>query len=147
MRLAPVVQKGYRERPMLLSRDRPPDDLRYVRSVTEGGFVIGAERHTGSLLVGARGVDPWPCDFARDPPEWARDALLSLEGELLIVGTGARLHFLPHPLHLSLLERFAGVEVMTTVAACRTYDVLAMEGRRVVAAFARLEPHSGLHGG
>ncbi len=132
---------------MLLSNDRPPDDVRYIRAYTGRGFVVGTETHAGSLLVSAAGVAPWGCDFGRDPPEWASADLLALAGELLLVGTGPRPRFLPHPLHLALLERFGGVEVMTTEAACRTYDVTVLEGRRVVAALACVGPGPDVHGG
>jgi uncharacterized protein len=122
---------------MLLSNDRPPEDLLYIHAYTAEGFVVGKERRGGSLLVGDGRITPWGCDFECEPPEWGEAELRTLAGELLIVGTGARIRFLPHALHLALLERFGGVEVMTTEAACRTYNVLALEGRRVVVALAR----------
>jgi uncharacterized protein len=132
---------------MLLTPERPSDDLRYIRSYTREGFLVGSEHHRGSLLVSAVGVAPWGCDLGREPPQWAEADLLKLEGELLIVGTGTLPRFLPHALHLLLLERFGGVEVMTTEAACRTYDVIVLEGRRVVAALACVETPSPAHGG
>ena len=52
----------------------------------------------------------------------------------MLVGTGATLRF-PHPkLTRKLLEARVGVEVMDTPAACRTFNILAAEGRKVVAA-------------
>ena len=54
--------------------------------------------------------------------------------ELVIFGSGARLRFPAPGLLRDLIERRIGVETMDTAAACRTYNVLASEGRSVVAA-------------
>lgn len=62
--------------------------------------------------------------------EW----LCRQEAEIILLGTGAKLRF-PHPsLTRPLLEARIGLEVMDTGAACRTYNLLAGEGRRVLAA-------------
>ncbi|MEO6431968.1 MAG: MTH938/NDUFAF3 family protein, partial [Nitrosospira sp.] len=54
--------------------------------------------------------------------------------EMVLFGTGATLRF-PHPtLTRTLIESRIGVEVMDTAAACRTYNILTAEGRRVAAA-------------
>jgi len=52
----------------------------------------------------------------------------------VIVGTGATQRFPPHELAKALATTGVGVEVMDTRAACRTYNILASEGRKVVAA-------------
>lgn len=58
--------------------------------------------------------------------------------EVLLIGTGLKQHFLPVSVTQALLTLGIGVEVMTTQAAARTYNILMAEGRRVVAA---LLPH------
>ena len=64
-------------------------------------------------------------DFAR---------LLSFEPEVVLFGAGAAIRF-PHPrLTRALTEARVGLEVMDTAAACRTFNILAAEGRSVVAA-------------
>jgi uncharacterized protein len=61
-------------------------------------------------------------------------ALAALKPEVVLLGTGASLRF-PHPrLTRALTDAGIGVEVMDTPAACRTFNILAAEGRRVVAA-------------
>ena len=61
-------------------------------------------------------------------------AVLETKPELVLLGTG-RQHRMPSPrLYASLLEHNIGVEVMDTGAACRTYNILTGEGRRVAAA-------------
>ena len=60
-------------------------------------------------------------------------ALLEHKPELVLFGTGAT-HRFPHPrLTRALAESGVGVEVMDTAAACRTFNILAAEGRKVVA--------------
>lgn len=60
--------------------------------------------------------------------------LAALGPEIILLGTGASLRF-PHPsLTRPLIEARIGLEVMDTGATCRTYNILAGEGRRVVAA-------------
>jgi uncharacterized protein len=60
--------------------------------------------------------------------------LQELKPEIVLLGTGER-HRFPHPRLLRpMLERNLGVEVMATAAACRTYNVIVAEGRRVAAA-------------
>jgi uncharacterized protein len=62
------------------------------------------------------------------------DILQELKPEIVLLGTGER-HRFPHPRLLRpMLERNLGVEVMATAAACRTYNVIVAEGRRVAAA-------------
>ena len=52
----------------------------------------------------------------------------------MLLGTGSRLHFPPAAVLMPLIAAQIGYEVMDTGAACRTFNVLAGEGRRVVAA-------------
>jgi uncharacterized protein len=64
-------------------------------------------------------------DFAR---------LAELAPEILLIGTGKSLHFPPPALMQPLMAARIGYEVMDTHAACRTYNILAAEGRKVAAA-------------
>lgn len=100
-----------------------------------GWVAIGGERVTRSLVIGSRGQRfDWDCsDFAQlDESHFAR--LAQLDVEMVIFGSGARLRF-PRPDWIApLLLRQIGVETMDTQAACRTYNILAGEGRRIAAA-------------
>ena len=60
--------------------------------------------------------------------------LAALDAEIVLLGTGSKLRF-PHPsLTRPLTGARIGLEVMDTGAACRTYNLLASEGRKVLAA-------------
>lgn len=62
------------------------------------------------------------------------EAVFALEPEIVVIGSGPRQHFPDSSLIGAVLSRGIGCEVMDTGAACRTYNVLVSEDRRVVAA-------------
>ena len=61
--------------------------------------------------------------------------LLALDPEVVVLGTGGTQAFPPPDTLAACLARGVGLEAMTNAAAARTFNVLASEGRRVVAAF------------
>ncbi len=96
---------------------------------------VNLQRHEGSVIVlpGAP-VREWPVSSfdALAPEHFAM--LLDPAPELVIFGSGARLRF-PHPrLVAALTAKRIGVETMDFQAACRTYNILMAEGRKVAAA-------------
>lgn len=122
--------------PMKLHADAP--NQLAITALGEGWIAVNGERHHSSLVLSAsRGLRPWPCDRFEALQATHFDELLDAPGpapELVIFGSGARLRFVPPVLLRALLERRIGVETMDTAAACRTYNILAGEGRRVTAA-------------
>ena len=80
-------------------------------------------------------VEDWPVHDAAALQAGDLDALLALEPELILLGTGARQVFPPAEVLGASLARGIALESMTNDSAARTYHVLAGEGRRVVAAF------------
>jgi uncharacterized protein len=96
---------------------------------------VGPRAYEGSLLVPWRGeVCAWePTSHAALRAEHF-EALLELNPELVIFGSGARLRFAPPAPMKALFERRVGIETMDNGAACRTYNVLASEGRAVLLA-------------
>ena len=76
----------------------------------------------------------WQCRQFADLTADHFAQLSEFEAELVIFGSGARLRFAAPALSLALIERQIGLETMDTHAACRTYNILAAEGRQVVAA-------------
>ena len=95
---------------------------------------INGVRHTRSLVLTTdSAAQDWDTDFASLSPQTFAD-LLDWAPELVVFGSGSVFRF-PHPrLTQALAERRIGLEVMDTRAACRTFNVLAAEGRRVLAA-------------
>ncbi len=100
-----------------------------------GWVAINNEKVEGSVVVGSRGERfAWNCTcFDEIGPEHLAQ-LASLGAELIIFGSGTRIRF-PQPAWLQpLMAQRTGVETMDTPAACRTYNILAGEGRHVIAA-------------
>jgi len=100
------------------------------------GYVLVNERRieTSVVVLPDRIIDDWGArDFATlEPAHFA--ALASLGREIVLLGTGAQLRF-PRPEILRpLIEAGVGVEVMDVQAACRTYNILLSEERKVAAA-------------
>ncbi|TCJ13865.1 hypothetical protein EZJ19_10050 [Parasulfuritortus cantonensis] len=99
------------------------------------GFVeVNRNRHAGSLILLPEHLADWPvADFEGLTPA-ALSGLLPFKPSLVLLGTGRR-HRFPRPdCYRELIEAGIGVEHMDTGAACRTYNILATEGRLVAAA-------------
>lgn len=96
---------------------------------------VGATVHTTSVLVPWQGeVQPWPASDVAGLTADHFERILALQPALVIFGSGTRLQFVKPALYRALIEHHIGIETMDTAAACRTYNVLAAEGRTVVAA-------------
>ncbi|MGH8315553.1 MAG: Mth938-like domain-containing protein [Steroidobacterales bacterium] len=101
----------------------------------EGYVRIGQTEYRANLLVTPeRVISGWAPDGFERLREADFEALAALAPEIALFGSGAGLRF-PHPrLTRALTEARIGLEVMDTPAACRTYNILAAEGRKVAAA-------------
>ena len=96
---------------------------------------VGTTAFAHSVLVPWRGeVGRWPPERFEDLAPEHFETVAMLQPAVVIFGSGATLRFPPAALLRGLIERRIGVETMDTAAACRTYNVLAAEGRSVVAA-------------
>jgi uncharacterized protein len=107
-----------------------------IQSYGEGRFRIAGWVHAGSVLVWPGRAEAWPVTEARaiDIDSLAAVAAAEEVTEILLVGCGAR--FLPVPADLGQALRPHGMvlEWMDTGAACRTFNVLLGDDRRVAAA-------------
>lgn len=101
----------------------------------DGWVQVGNEKITRSVVLSSRGERfDWQCD-AFDALTYDHfEQLARLRTELVIFGSGARLRFANPVLTRALIEQQIGLETMDTAAACRTYNVLANEGRIVACA-------------
>ena len=120
-----------------------------IRSYSEGEISImtpfdqssaEAERPTEEVLTNSFIMTPqrlirnWPPQSAGEICAEHLETAADLEPEVLLIGTGVTLEFPDITLTYQLMERGIGVEVMDTAAACRTYNVLMHEGRKVALA-------------
>ena len=94
-----------------------------------------AEKIECSIVIGSRGEKfDWNCARFEDLTAEHFALLAQTQPELIIFGSGTRLRFPPPALLRALMENRIGIETMDTLAACRTYNILAGEGRQVLAA-------------
>jgi len=119
---------------MKFQLDEPQGGNSISRHDTTGVWVNGRP-HTASVLV------PWKGDVAAWAPSRFEElqalhfeAIKALNPELVIFGSGAKLRFPSPAVWRGLVQARIGFEVMDLAAACRTYNVLASEGRNVLAA-------------
>jgi uncharacterized protein len=106
-----------------------------IRSYGPGRIAINQETFTASLIVTPERLVPdWrPREFAQLTAA-DFETIAALKPEVVLLGTGSRLRFPDPALTRALVIAQIGFEAMDTGAACRTYNVLMGEGRRVAAA-------------
>lgn len=114
-----------------------------IRAWESGRLRIGERWISGNLIVSAdRIVDDWAAAGPIGLSLADLGAAIDLAPEIIIVGTGQATILPDVELMAALAERAIGLEIMTTPAACRTYNVLVHEQRRVVAALFNQAPSS-----
>ena len=110
-------------------------DAQSISGYGPGWVLVGGEKITSSVILGSKGLrQPWEVQsFEQLTPEHFTH-LATLEAEVMLMGSGERTRFVPPKWLAPLLVRRIGLESMDSFAACRTYNVLAAEGRNVVVA-------------
>ena len=118
----------------------PGEGLYQIRAVSAEGIQVNNTVYSEALIVSAETlIDDWPVRTAEQFSEEILQPLLELKPDLLLIGTGSRHQFLDQKLSWLLLSAGIGVEVMTTAAACRTFNIVMSEGRNAVAALLPLD--------
>jgi uncharacterized protein len=110
-------------------------DAHLVTGLGDGWIKVGATEYRDNLVLTPDAVHP---GFAPEGFDGLAEddfgKLLDYHPEIVQLGTGATQRFPPPRKTAPLIVAQVGLEVMDTRAACRTYNILAAEGRRVVAA-------------
>jgi len=115
-------------------------DVQTISGYGPGWIGVGQEKITHNVILSSRGERlPWAASFEElGPGDFARIAALGVA--VVIFGSGQRIRF-PKPAWLApLASARVGIETMDTAAACRTYNVLAQEGRDVAVALLLVPP-------
>ncbi|MGI4849864.1 MAG: Mth938-like domain-containing protein [Janthinobacterium lividum] len=106
-----------------------------ITGYDESGVEINATRHASSLLVLPEAAPvAWPVSSFEALTAADFERIGATDPDVVILGTGARQHFVHPRLTVSLTDRRIGVEPMDNQAACRTYNILMAEGRKVALA-------------
>ncbi len=113
-----------------------PEGRQIIESYGDDGFRISGERYPGPVIVWPEGVATWAVSSISDAAMETLDAVFSADPpiEILLIGSGATFEMAPAALRSALGARGVSIESMDTGAACRTYNVLMAEDRRVAAA-------------
>ena len=106
-----------------------------------GWVGVAGERISHSVIIDSRGERmAWAAGRFEDLGASHFEQLAQLEPEVVIFGSGSRIRF-PRAAWLQpLVARRIGLETMDTPAACRTYNILAQEGRHVAVALLLEDP-------
>jgi len=108
----------------------------FVRQADASSVTVIDRVYTRSLLLDTdRVVEDFPARRVEDLDAAAIETVLSLEPEVVLLGTGPRITFPPAAVLAEFLQRRVGLEAMDNAAAARTFNVLIGEGRRAVAVF------------
>ena len=111
-----------------------PSALNTFTAYGDGYVMVNDQRHEANLIVLPGQLLPWNAKSFDVLAEEDFQVFLELKLEILLLGTGPRQRF-PHPrLTRQLAAMRVGVEAMDLQAACRTYNILMAEERRVAAA-------------
>lgn len=110
-------------------------NIHLITAYDSDHVAVNGVRHERSLIVlPAQVIAEWQADAPDSMTAEHFSALAELGLEILLLGTGPKLRFPSPRLIHALAQQGIGLETMDTFAACRTYNILATEGRKVAAA-------------
>lgn len=114
-----------------------PTDFRYLlRGVDAGGVLVNERRLDRSFILAPNHLaEDWRPRSVGELISEDLDPVLALSPAVVLLGSGRQLRFPEPSVMAACLTRGIGIEVMDNAAAARTFNVLAGEGRRMVAAF------------
>jgi uncharacterized protein len=110
-----------------------------IQSYGGGGFTVAGQRYRGGILVFPERTVAWAGSAEPSLDSLAAVTAPDAEITLLLLGLGAQGGLAPATLRASLKQSGISVEAMSTAAACRTFNVLLAEERRVAAALLAVE--------
>ena len=105
-----------------------------IRAYDDTSISINSNTFTQSLAVSSNSlIEHWPVKHINDLNSEALKLLLELQPEVIVIGTGNKLEFPSPQTYSSVISQGIGIEFMDSGAACRTYNILISENRKVVA--------------
>lgn len=119
---------------MQLTENRP-DEQYFIHSLGPDAIRIVEERYSRSLILSPfKGVREWPVESVDALKTDHLAPILEWTPDVVLLATGRTQRFPSRDIQIEMLRNNIGLEVMTLEAAARTFNVLASEDRRVVAA-------------
>ena len=116
-------------------------DVQTISAYGPGWVGVGTEKITHSVIISSRGDRlAWAAGRFEELEAAHFEQLAQIEAEVVIFGSGTRIRFPQAAWLQPLMARRIGIETMDTPAACRTYNILAQEGRDVAVALLLEQP-------
>jgi len=113
-----------------------PDYEYFLRGADGRHALVNDRRLEGSFVIAPDAlIEGWPVHDVATMSAADLEPLIALQPELVVLGSGGSQAFPPPEVMGACLSQGIGLETMTNAAAARTFNVLASEGRRVVAGF------------
>ena len=116
-------------------------DVQSISGYGPGWIGVDGEKITHSVIIASSGERiAWRPERFEDLAAEHFAVLARVHAEVVIFGSGSRIRFPQAAWLAPLIERRVGIETMDTAAACRTYNILAQEGRSVAVALLLEQP-------
>jgi uncharacterized protein len=116
-------------------------DVQSISGYGPGWVGVEGEKITASVILSSKGERiAWAAERFEDLQAAHFEQLAKVDAEVVIFGSGSRIRFPQAAWLKPLISRRVGVETMDTAAACRTYNILAQEGRSVAVALLLEQP-------
>lgn len=119
---------------MQLTLDKPLGNYQ-IRSYQMGNIQVNDQHFHHSIIVSPyQLINDWPPQTLIEMTAEHVEIILNLNPDVVLLGSGTTFSFPDTNVLAGFYQQQIGIEVMDTGSACRTYNVLAAEGRQVVAA-------------
>jgi uncharacterized protein len=106
-----------------------------IKAYQPGTIQVNDRTLTKSIIIAPNTlIDDWAPQTMADLTSQSFNTILQMKPDILLIGTGSTHEFLTEAIYGDLINHGIGVEIMSTSAACRTYNALSAEGRNVIAA-------------
>jgi uncharacterized protein len=109
-------------------------DRQVIESYGASGFRVSGNSYSGAILVLRHATQPWPVAAIADISAASLAPVIEAGVQILLLGCGQHMQLVPPVLRQELRAHGVVIDAMDTGAACRTYNVLLAEDRRVAAA-------------
>jgi uncharacterized protein len=111
-----------------------PDGLNLITAHSDHAISVNHVQYPTSLIVSPHQLlSSWGISKLEQLTKDDFEHAIAIQPELILLGTGLKHQFIHPQLTKRLMDVNIGIECMTTIAACRTYNILMSEGRNVVA--------------
>ena len=109
--------------------------LYQIRAYQPGSITVNDKTLSSSIIITpTQLVEDWSPATVQDITSASLSMIVDIRPDILLIGTGTNIVFIPADIYGHLINLGIGVELMDTSAACRTYNALSAENRNVAAA-------------